>query len=383
MPLGPLGGPQQQRRRSARVPQAGILRPDGHAVSPSRRPRACTGGGKLHAVQSVVRVRRPAAGPARARRQSTRQRPRWSATTSAGGPRGSREQEDGDHQRRAGQRDRAQERPSVPGPGTRRADDDHHQQEGAQIRQQTTEGDARICAARRSNRTEPEGDDGEAEPEQGAAAPVRPGRPALHAVQCAPRRRSAVLLVGGPQQRADLVVDVGHGAQPHAVGGRARAPSRAPAARSPAGPGGGGPGRSGRPSRPRRRRTAGGARTARTCPAPPGRRRRRAPRPPRGARRRSAGARPWRRRTARRRTPRRWAAPSRRSRAAASAIAHWLFCFTPCTSRSHRRTAFWSSGSTPDAATRATQSARDRPVRSAIESVTALIISSGVGTRRR
>ena len=59
------------------------------------------------------------------------------------------------------------------------------------------------------------------EAEQGAAAPVRPGRPALHGCQCAPRRRSAVLLVGGPQQAADLVVDVGHGEQLHPVGGRA------------------------------------------------------------------------------------------------------------------------------------------------------------------
>ena len=87
-----------------------------------------------------------------------------------------------------------------------------------------------------------------------------------------------------------------------------------------------------------------------------------------------------RRCTARRRTPRRVGRTQPASRAAASAIAHWLFCLTPCTSRSHRRTAFWSSGSTPDAATSATHSSRVRPVRSAIESVTALIISSGVGT---
>ena len=64
-------------------------------------------------------------------------------------------------------------------------------------------------------------------------------------------------------------------------------------------------------------------------------------------------------------------------------MAHWLFCFTPWTSRSHRRTAFWSSGSTPEPVTSATHSSSVRPVRSAMESVTALIISSGVGTTSR
>src|SRR5215831_8727365 len=66
------------------------------------------------------------------------------------------------------------------------------------------------------------------------------------------------------------------------------------------------------------------------------------------------------------------------ARAAASAMAHWLFCGTPCSVRSQRRTAFWSSGSIPDAWTSATHSASGRPVRCASDALTALIISSGV-----
>jgi hypothetical protein len=55
---------------------------------------------------------------------------------------------------------------------------------------------------------------------------------------------------------------------------------------------------------------------------------------------------------------------------------------TPCSVRSQRRTAFWSSGSIPDAWTSATHSASGRPVRSASDSLTALIISSGVFAMR-
>ena len=66
------------------------------------------------------------------------------------------------------------------------------------------------------------------------------------------------------------------------------------------------------------------------------------------------------------------------SLAAASAMAHWLFCGTPCSRRSHPRTAFWSSGSSPEAWTRATHSCSDRPVRAASDPLTALIMSSGV-----
>src|SRR3954451_20554331 len=69
--------------------------------------------------------------------------------------------------------------------------------------------------------------------------------------------------------------------------------------------------------------------------------------------------------------------------AAASAIAHWLFCRTPWTSFSHRRTAVWASGSMPEVATRATHSSSERPVRAAIESATALIIWSGEATPNR
>jgi hypothetical protein len=70
------------------------------------------------------------------------------------------------------------------------------------------------------------------------------------------------------------------------------------------------------------------------------------------------------------------------ARAAASAIAHWLFCGTTCADRSQRRTAFWSSGSIPDAWTSATHSSSVRPVRSASDSPTALIMSSGVFAMR-
>src|SRR5215469_6322354 len=66
------------------------------------------------------------------------------------------------------------------------------------------------------------------------------------------------------------------------------------------------------------------------------------------------------------------------ARAEASAMAHWLFCATPCSVRSQRRTAFWSSGSVPDAWTSATHSASVLPVRSASDALTAPIISSGV-----
>src|SRR5262245_28882554 len=66
------------------------------------------------------------------------------------------------------------------------------------------------------------------------------------------------------------------------------------------------------------------------------------------------------------------------ARAAASAMAHWRFCGTPCSARSQRRTAFWSSGSIPDAWTSATHSSSVLPVRSASDPLTALIISSGV-----
>ena len=69
-------------------------------------------------------------------------------------------------------------------------------------------------------------------------------------------------------------------------------------------------------------------------------------------------------------------------RAAASAIAHWLFCGTPCSARSHPRTAFWSSGSTPDAWTRAAHWSSDRPVRDASDLLTALSISPGVCATR-
>ena len=70
------------------------------------------------------------------------------------------------------------------------------------------------------------------------------------------------------------------------------------------------------------------------------------------------------------------------ARAALSAIAHWLFCGTPCSARSHWRTAFWSSGSMPEACTSVTHSASDRPVRAASDALTALSISSGVGAIR-
>jgi hypothetical protein len=70
------------------------------------------------------------------------------------------------------------------------------------------------------------------------------------------------------------------------------------------------------------------------------------------------------------------------ARAAASAMAHWLFCGTPCSVRSQRRTAFWSSGSIPDAWASVTHSSSVLPVRSASDSLTALIISSGVFAMR-
>jgi len=65
------------------------------------------------------------------------------------------------------------------------------------------------------------------------------------------------------------------------------------------------------------------------------------------------------------------------ARAAASAMAHWVFCGTPCSDRSQRRTAFWSSGSIPEASTSASHSSSERPVRSASDPITALIMSSG------
>src|SRR5690606_5866846 len=61
--------------------------------------------------------------------------------------------------------------------------------------------------------------------------------------------------------------------------------------------------------------------------------------------------------------------------AAASAIAHCEFCLTPCSVLSHRRTAFWSRGSMPLAATSATHSSSVRPVRSFMLSVTASSMS--------
>ncbi len=58
-------------------------------------------------------------------------------------------------------------------------------------------------------------------------------------------------------------------------------------------------------------------------------------------------------------------------------MAHWLFCGTPCSARSQRRTAFWSSGSIPDASTSASHSSSERPVRAARDPVTAPIMSPG------
>jgi hypothetical protein len=59
-------------------------------------------------------------------------------------------------------------------------------------------------------------------------------------------------------------------------------------------------------------------------------------------------------------------------------MAHWLFCGTPYSRFSQARTAFWSSGSSPEPWTRVSHSCRDRPVRVASDRLTAFIMSSGV-----